>query len=328
MLPNDRDEVWYGRRTPPFHWRIASWVYGLLSGLRRRLYHWGLFRTRSPGCPVIVVGNITVGGTGKTPLVLWIAEVLQQAGHRPGVVSRGYRGTNGKGLLEVHSDTDPLVAGDEPVLIVRRSGLPVVVGKDRPAAASYLAERLGVTVVIADDGLQHLALQRDVEVCVLDGGRRLGNGRLLPAGPLREPSRRLKSVDFIVTHGEAREGEVPMSLVLVDAVSLSGKGRRALSEFRGRTVHGVAGVGNPRRFFAALDSLGMNVLEHPFPDHHPFRAGDLDFGDGHPVLMTEKDAVKCRALGLSDAWYVPASARLPDSFRQSLLNACRDKVRS
>lgn len=321
MPPSERDEVWYGRRPPPFQWRIASWVYGLLSGLRRRLYRWGIVRTRHAGCPVVVVGNITVGGTGKTPLVLWIVDALQQAGRRPGVVSRGYGGTHHAGLLEVHSDTDPALAGDEPVLIARRSGLPVVVGRDRVAAARYLVENLGVNLVIADDGLQHYALHRDVEICVLDGGRRLGNGRLLPAGPLREKARRLDSVDFVVTQGEAREGENAMNLSLDVAVSLCGNGRRQLSAFRGRMVHAVAGVGNPRRFFAALESLGLNVVPHSFPDHHPFRAEDLVFEEPYPVLMTEKDAVKCRNLGLSDAWYVPARARLNDGFRESLLNA-------
>lgn len=321
MPPSDRDEVWYGRRPPPFHWRLASWVYALLSGLRRGLYRWGLLRSRDPGCPVVVVGNITVGGTGKTPLVLWIADALQQTGRRPGVVSRGYGGTHREGPLEVHSDTDPALAGDEPVLIARRSGLPVVVGRDRVAAARHLVERLGVNLVITDDGLQHYGLHRDIEICVLDGGRRLGNGWLLPAGPLREKARRLDSVDFVVTQGEAREGETAMNLSLDVAVSLCGEGRRSLSAFRGRTVHAVAGVGNPRRFFAALESLGLNVVQHPFPDHHPFRAEELVFEEPYPVLMTEKDAMKCRNLGLSDAWYVPAWARLNDGFRENLLNA-------
>lgn len=319
MQAAERDEIWYGRTPPPVHWRLTSWLYQALSELRRRCYRLGLLKSRHPGIPVIVVGNITAGGTGKTPLVLWVADALQQAGHRPGVVSRGYGGSHGKGLLDVHSDTDPALAGDEPVLIARRSGLPVVVGRDRPAAARRLAEDLGATVVIADDGLQHYALRRDIEICVLDGGRRLGNERLLPAGPLREPPRRLASVDFVVAHGEAREGETAMSLELEDAVSLAGDGHRALSSFRGRTVHAVAGVGNPRRFFAALESLGLEVLPHPFPDHHPFNAEDLAFGDAHPVLMTEKDAVKCLRLGLNDAWYVPASAQLPEVFRERLL---------
>ncbi len=319
MSGADRDEIWYGRRPSPVHWRLTAWLYGIVSGVRRGLYRLGVLPVRSAGCPVVVAGNITAGGTGKTPLVLWIADMLQEAGHRPGVVSRGYGGAHRGGSLEVHSDTDPALAGDEPVLIARRTGLPVVVDRDRVAAARYLVERLGVNVVIADDGLQHYALHRDIEICVLDGGRRLGNGRLLPAGPLREPAGRLAGVDFVVVQGEAREGETAMNLALEEAVSLGGAGRRPLSAFRGRTVHAVAGVGNPRRFFAALESLGLEVVSHPFPDHHPFSTNDLAFGDGHPVLMTEKDAVKCRGLGLDDAWYVPATAQLPDAFRHQLL---------
>lgn len=315
----DLEEIWYGRAPTPLHWRMAAGLFGVLGALRRRLYRLGLMPSHHPGCPVIVVGNVTAGGTGKTPLVLWVAEALQQAGYRPGVVSRGHGGSHGDGLLEVHSDTDPALAGDEPVVLAQRSGLPVVVGRDRPAAARYLVEDLGVNVVVADDGLQHYALARDVEICVLDGGRRFGNGRLLPAGPLREPPWRADTVDFLVVNGEGREGEWAMHMALEDAISLAGEGTRPLATFRGKAVHAVAGVGNPSRFFAALESLGIRVVRHPFPDHHPFSAGDLAFGDGQPVLMTEKDAVKCRGLDLPDAWYVPAAAQLPAGFREALL---------
>jgi tetraacyldisaccharide 4'-kinase len=278
------------------------------------MYHHGWLRSEQLPVPVIVVGNIVAGGAGKTPLTIALVEALCARGYKPGVVSRGYGGAARAPML-LDAQPDPTVTGDEPALIRMRTGAPVAIGARRADAARLLLPE-GVNVVIADDGLQHYALARDAEICVVDGMRRLGNGRLLPAGPLREPESRLRDVDFIVCNGgDAHNGEVPMHLVLADAVTLAEPARTSpLVAFSGTCVHAVAGIGHPARFFDALRALGIDVIAHPFPDHHRYTAADLEFGDGLPVLMTEKDAVKCRVFAKEDAWAVPVTAELPMSF--------------
>lgn len=310
---------WYAEGKPPVHLRMLAALYGAVAALRRAAYRRGWLKARRPACPVIVVGNITAGGTGKTPLVIWLAGLLQDHGYRPGIVSRGYRGRPGPEVRLVASDTDPALAGDEPVLIARRTGLPVAVHPDRPRAARFLVDELGVNVVIADDGLQHYALGRDVEICVLDGERRLGNGYLLPAGPLREPIWRLATVDHVVVNGGAREGQVEMRLAVDKARSLASAEQRPLARFVGERIHAVAGIGNPERFFRQLEELGLVLDRHPFPDHHVFAPGDLAFGDRLPVFMTEKDAVRLGPKVPESAWSVPVSAVLPGDFAEELL---------
>lgn len=307
--------IWYGGRAPSISLRLLSLLFCMLGGLRRRLYVTGLLpRVRLP-VPVAVVGNVTVGGTGKTPLTIALVEALRERGYKPGVVSRGYGGTVREPLL-LDAQTSPDVAGDEACLIFRATQAPVAVGRNRAAAARLLLAQGGVDVVVADDGLQHYRLHRDAEICVIDGERRFGNGRLLPAGPLREPQSRLACVGFCVCNGgEAQAGEVSMRLIGDAAVSLPDPAcRRPLREFAGQRAHAVAGIGNPQRFFAQLRTLGIDVVEHPFPDHHAFTADDLDFGDDSPVLMTEKDAIKCAAFAQSQWWSVPVRAKLPAQF--------------
>jgi tetraacyldisaccharide 4'-kinase len=216
-------------------------------------------------------------------------------------------------------EPDPAQVGDEPALIAIRTGVPVAVGANRPAAARLLLDE-GVDVVIADDGLQHYALARDVEVCVVDGARRLGNGRLLPAGPLREAASRLGEVDFVVCNGgQPRANEIPMRLVADAAVSLAGDAmRKPLAAFAGCRVHAVAGIGHPQRFFDTLRGFGIDVIGHSFPDHHRYVSSDLAFGDDLPVLMTEKDAVKCRGFAGANRWAVPGAAELPPAFLADL----------
>src|SRR5690348_13862314 len=267
--------------------------------------------------PVIVVGNIVAGGAGKTPLVIALVEGLLARGWKPGVVSRGYGGNATVPQL-LGAQPDPSAAGDEPALIAIRTGVPVAIGADRPAAANLLM-REGVDVVVADDGPQHSALARDIEICVIDGVRRLGNGRLLPAGPLREPASRLHEVDFVVCNGgDAPIGEIPMRLVLADAVRIDDPAiSKPFAGFAG-TVHAVAGIGNPSRFFESLHAAGLDTIDHAFPDHHRHVPGDLDFGDERPVLMTEKDAVKCRAFAKPNWWRVPVAAQLPESFLDAI----------
>ncbi len=299
-----------------------EWLYRFIVVRRRRAFLAGQgARYRAP-VPVLIVGNITVGGTGKTPLVAWLVEALRDAGFRPGVVSRGYGGQAPSYPWVVYSDTPPTLAGDEPVLLVQRTGCPLVVDPDRGRAVRRLLTESDCDVVISDDGLQHYQLDRDIEIVVIDGMRGLGNGRCLPVGPLREPADRLRQVDLIVTNGET-------STVFPRAAHAMTLEPGALQPVSAAThgaapaagpVHAVAGIGNPGRFFATLRNLGYAVIEHAFPDHHAFQAGDLVFGDGLPVVMTEKDAVKCRELDIGKLWYLPVNATFRDGFAQSLVN--------
>ena len=310
-------EAWYGKgHVPWWTWPLAG-LYGTLTALRRMLYRIGVLRRVCLPVPVIVIGNLTAGGTGKTPLTIALAAELRGRGFRPGVVSRGHGGSRRESML-LGETPGPAVVGDEPCLI-RASGVPVAVGRDRPAAAQLLLAA-GCDVLIADDGLQHYRLARDVEICVIDGVRRFGNGHLLPAGPLREPLRRLDRVDLRVCNGgEAQAGEHPMRLVGGEAVSLDGARAQPLTSFAGQRVHAVAAIGNPARFFASLSAAGIEVIEHAFPDHHAFIATDLAFGDALPVLMTDKDAVKCRAFALLHWWRVPVRAELPVAFFEAVV---------
>ena len=305
---------WYGAGSPPWHARALAAIYGVLTAARRRLFRAGVLRSHRVGVPVIVVGNVSVGGTGKTPLTIALVQRLQQLGWNPGVASRGHGRRDEATPAWVDAHTAPLEGGDEPVLIARRTSARVRVDRDRAAAARALVAA-GCDVVVCDDGLQHYRLQRDVEIEVIDGHRRYGNGRLLPAGPLREPPGRGAACDFrIVNGGEAGFGEWQMQLRADVAVPLRGGRSRPLASFGGHRVQAVAGIGNPRRFFEMLRGLGIGVVPHAFADHHRYVAGDLEFGSELPVLMTEKDAVKC--LSFANEWHysVPVTAELPEAF--------------
>jgi len=315
------ERLWYEPAGPSLLAPLG-WLYGALGALRRGAYRTRLLRTRRLSRPVVVIGNLTVGGTGKTPLAIYLARELAAAGLRVGIVSRGY-GRQGREARAVQADSDWRDVGDEPLLLVRRTGCPTMVAADRVAAARTLIAR-GAEVILADDGLQHLRLGRDCEIVVIDGSRGFGNGRLLPAGPLREPAARLARADLVVVNGEPVHGSLGagvlpagalrMQLVAQPAVRLDGRGRACeLGAFRGRRVHAVAGIGNPQRFFGELAGRGIELIEHPFPDHHPFTARELAFGDELPVLMTEKDAVKCAAFANARLWYVPVSAVFSDA---------------
>ena len=311
--------------------RPLSLLFGVLARRRRA-------RTRPQRLPVavIVVGNIAVGGSGKTPVVDWLAGVLRAAGHRPGIVSRGHGGTASAqgGLALVPADGDPGRYGDEPVLLARLTGCPLVVGHDRPAAARELLRlHPECDVVIADDGLQHYRLGRDLEVAVVDAAT-LGNRLLLPAGPLREPLARLAEVDLVLAHGaldpELRTaiGDVPvfgMRLAGDAVVALDDPARHLpLAALRGRRVHAVAGIGRPQRFFEQLAAAGLEVVAHAFPDHHRFVAADLAFGDASPILMTAKDAVKCRAFAPADCWEYPVRAQIGSGAAERILEKLED----
>lgn len=289
--------AWYGpRRKLALLWPLHVLMRALIA-LRQRCYRWRLFASSHPGIPVIVVGNITVGGAGKTPMVLWLAEYLRAEGWRPGIVSRGYGGKAERYPCEVGIDSSPAVVGDEPLLLKQKSAVPVLVDPQRARAAKRLRE-LGCDIVISDDGLQHYALRRDIEIVVIDAIRQLGNGWLLPAGPLRELPARLATVSLRVANGALIPGlaEHVMHLQPVSCRSLrQPTQQQPLSAFAGQHVHAVAGIGNPARFFATLQTAGLAVVPHAFADHHAFRREDLPWMDA-PVLMTEKDAVKCADL--------------------------------
>ena len=301
--------LWYRPQPPPAALRPLAVLYGSLAS-------WLAARRRSSAVrlpvPVIVVGNISVGGTGKTPMVVWLVECLRAQGWRPGVVSRGHGGRSATYPLRVLPDTDPHLCGDEPALLARRLRVPLAVSPDRVAAARLVLEGGEADILVADDGLQHHRLARDLEFCVVDGRRGLGNRALLPAGPLREPEGRLAAVDLVVVNGGGwRTGLAPcidMVLEIVEAVSLVDGRRRSLSDFRAEPVHAIAGIGHPQRFFSSLRDHGLEPVAHPFPDHHRFVPRELDWLRNSTVLMTEKDAVKCAAFAQAGWWYVPAQA--------------------
>jgi tetraacyldisaccharide 4'-kinase len=287
--------------------------------LRRLAYSLRLLARQRAGVPLIVVGNLTVGGSGKTPLVLWIAEHLKNNGYHPGIVSRGH-GARVEAPREVSIASNPDEVGDEPMLLARRSGCPVWVAPERVAAARSLrAAHPDCNVLLSDDGLQHYALARDLEIAVVDA-RGFGNGFLLPAGPLREPVSRLRSVDAVVAHDNAAVPGFAMRLTgmrfvqMLDARNIVGP-----EALRGTAVHAVAGIGDPERFFRQIERLGLTIVRHPFADHHAFQAGDLQFGDAAPVVMTEKDAVKCKRFARPEFWVFPVSAELDPAFGRWLL---------
>lgn len=313
------ERMWYGSHPVAQLLAPLGYLFHMLAGVRRWLYRAGVLASQRFTVPVIVIGNITVGGTGKTPLVIWMANYLKRQGYRPGIISRGYKGKSREWPLSVSADSDPKIVGDEAALIVRRTHCPMMVGPDRREAVNRLLTENDCDIVISDDGLQHYALRRDIEIVVADGARGFGNGMLLPAGPMREPKSRLKSVDYIVTNGATLPDAYPMYVKGEQLINLKSESDvEKLRSWAGRKVHAVAAIGNPQRFFDLLRYAGLHVIEHPFQDHHGFTLNDLVFDEPLPVVMTEKDAVKClKFLDQLDAgkfWYIPVTAKLPKEF--------------
>jgi tetraacyldisaccharide 4'-kinase len=311
--------LWYGPRWASLPLWPLAWLFRSAVAVRRFLFRAGVLRAQRVAVPVIVVGNISVGGTGKTPVAGWLARALAQRGHRVGIVLRGYGGRASRGVQVVTAGSDPREVGDEAVVHAASGPHVVVAGADRVAAARRAVAE-GAEIVVCDDGLQHLRLARDYEVAVVDAGRGLGNGQLLPAGPLREPSGRIESVDAVVfTHrGGPAQPALPVRrpltvsarLTLGDAVNVSTGERRTLDSFHGRAVHAVAGIGHPGAFFEALRSAGLEVVGHALADHAALDPGGLPFPVGATALMTAKDAVKCRAFAGPDWWFVELGVHL------------------
>ena len=315
-----------------------SWIFFVVTSVRKFLYSLGWLKSTRLGVPVIVVGNITVGGTGKTPLVIWLAEQLQLAGFKPGIISRGYGGSS-KLATAVFANSNPQLVGDEPVLITKRTACPMFVGANRVAAGQALLQaNPKCDVIISDDGLQHYALQRDFEITLVNSNSGFGNQLLLPAGPLREKLSRLQSVDAIVDSGNEAASAIAFKETLQAPIlnmtlqgeyfeSLDGsETKQPASYFADKKLVAIAGIGNPERFFNLLSSLGLQFERKAFADHHAFTKQDLMQFSGKTILMTEKDAVKCAIFTTSDAWCLPVAATIGAPSQTSLITLILQKL--
>ncbi len=298
------ERIWYEGGLAFIPLLPLSWLFRLLVMIRHWLYQYGWLKVSRFPRPLIVVGNVSVGGTGKTPFVIWLAHFLRSAGYKPGIVSRGYGGNATEWPQQVTPDSDPTKVGDEAVLLARRCQCPMTVAPDRVAAVEALLEDNDCNIIISDDGLQHYAMGRDIEIAIVDGQRRFGNGQMLPAGPLREPIARLRDVDLIIVNGEQTSvGEYRMTLTRSYLYNLHDASvHKEIALFNGKLVHAIAGIGHPEKFFDLLKKSGVEVIAHPFVDHHAYCLDDLDFGDARPVIMTEKDAVKCAHFAMPNHW--------------------------
>ena len=324
--------------SPERHWYRLSWlsiallpaaaVFRLASALRKMAFRYGLLRSERLDVPVVVVGNITVGGTGKTPLVIWLCAVLREQGFHPGIVSRGYGGEGE--IRHVRADANPAAVGDEPALLASRTGRPVWIGHDRVAAArALLFAHPDCNVIVSDDGLQHYRLWRDFEIAVVDTSRGLGNGLPIPSGPLREPAGRLEEVDAVVFNGTGTgSADKPRSFaMLLEGTMFRNLLNPALTQdadaFQGMRVHALAGIGNPTRFFEHLRRLGLSFTAHPFPDHHAFAGSDIEFAGADAIIMTEKDAIKCQPFVRELHWVLPVDARVSPGLDRLILDKLR-----
>lgn len=306
-----------------------SMLFRLIVAIRYWLYFFNFKKQIRFDIPIIVVGNLTVGGTGKTPFVIWLADLLRKKGYRPGIVSRG---VGGKKLLQpcwIDANTNPTEVGDEAILLAKRTQCPMVACVDRVAAVQALLKKSNCNVVISDDGLQHYRLGRKIEIIIVDGMREFGNNQMLPAGPLREPLSRLGSVDFIVINGQNKlhhpilkpEKLAQMNLQGDVLFSLNTNSEKMfLKALENKTAHAIAGIGNPQRFFSSLRNQHINLIEHVFPDHYLFKREDIYFCDNLPVIMTEKDAVKCISFADGRHWYLPVQAEMSLGFDEKIIS--------
>lgn len=311
-----------------------SYCYVAINNLQRKLQSKNRLKL---ACPVIVVGNITVGGTGKTPLTIHIVKLLQQAGYHPAIITRGYGGKATSWPQTVTTKSDPYLVGDEAVLMASSTGVPVYAGANRLASIEQLLKQHDCDVIVSDDGMQHYKLSRDIQIAVIDGRRQLGNGYCLPAGPLREKKGRLQECDFVVMNNNVmtiknsdEKSYFEMVLTGQTLINLSTLEVKPLSDLRGETIQALTGIGNPQRFYTSLKDAGVNVIENSFPDHYAFEESDLNFDEASTVIMTEKDSVKCKALidnGSSNGkqyWCLPVTATIPNEFNMAFLTKLKE----
>lgn len=328
----DLASLWYNNKKSiiTFFLLPLSWLFSLIITLRRFLYHKGWFKTHYLSVPVIVVGNITVGGTGKTPLVIELANLLLAQGYRPGIVTRGVGGRRHVKPQRVSLHDDINDVGDEAILLTKNTVCPVVICIDRVAAGHYLLAEKLCDIIISDDGLQHYRLGRNIEIAVIDGKRGIGNNLLLPAGPLRESVSRLNSVDYVVVNGDLDKPDFLQKLAGINLTTMNYQPTelvslqleqvtQPLSVISQQVIHAVAAIGHPERFFHALKNYNCEIIPHAFTDHYVFEAGDLEFSDDHMIVMTEKDAVKCKNFPNERHWYLKAKVKLDEEFRSHLL---------
>lgn len=305
------DQYWYDRNLIAWLLWPLSLVFCALVFVRRSFYKSGFFKSVGFNIPVVIVGNISVGGTGKTPLITKLVELLESWGYRTGVISRGYGG-QGPWPYHLSKESQAAESGDEPLQIFKRTGCPIVVGPDRIQDIAVLLQNHELDLVLCDDGLQHYRLQRDLELIVVDAQRQFGNRFCLPAGPLREPVSRARNADWVIQNGG--DSDYSFSIQSGKVIRLMNRQELNFSDFAATKVHAVAGIGNPQRFFNLLRTAGLDIIEHAFPDHHNFIQQELEFSDEWPVLMTEKDSVKCSHFSLNNLWYVPVDIKLSDTF--------------
>jgi tetraacyldisaccharide 4'-kinase len=296
-----------------------SWLFLLIVRLRYHLYQIGVMKSTQVSVPIIVVGNITVGGTGKTPCVIWLVQFLKQHGYNPGIISRGVGGKKNKTPVWVDNHTHVKDVGDEAILFMRKAICPIVVCIDRVKAAKLLIKHSTCDVIVSDDGLQHYALKRDMEIIMIDGLRQFGNRQLLPAGPLREPLSRLKRATFMITNVNALTAKYQMAYVGDEVISVKTGARKSLSEFRHSHVHLVTAIGNPQRFYQTCLAFELKIIKHFFTDHYLFREKDFQFNNNLPIIMTEKDVVKCYHFADERFWYLPTEVQMDTYFETQLV---------
>ncbi len=328
-----RNKIWKKKTLTSLVLLPLSIIFFSLIFIRKKMLFWTVNRRKDRiKKPTIIVGNITVGGTGKTPLAIYLANELTARGLHPGIISRGY-GRETQDISEVTPNSSPVQVGDEPCIIVQQvRDCPVFVGKNKHHVAKMLLQRYPmVNVIISDDGLQHYSLERDIEICLIDGDNPFGNGFLLPAGPLREPKSRLKSVDFIVTKNipsQLDENIPTFEMQLIGATIIKLKNRQItepLSYLKNKRFNAVAGIGNPHHFFQLLEKYNLKFQSFSFSDHHMFTPDDLDFNNSDPVLMTEKDAIKCNGFAHENWWMLPVKAKVEDTFIEKIMEKIQDK---